>query len=149
MIRNTNSFKCANDSDTKIKFEKYREQGEKDKKASTLPHVLNGFLNAKGMMPPEAYKAAHLERQIFDGMLNFKVVRYSSNRTLLQTAIGLGLTLPETETLLQSAGRSFRPDYLEDEIFKFAIENGLNMWEVESLAESYGIEVGYARQPRK
>lgn len=149
MNRNTNYFKCASDDDTKTRFEKYREQGEKETKKNTLPHVLNGFLNTKGMMPPEVYRAAHLDRQVFDGMLNFKAVKYSSNRTLLQTAIGLGLTLPETSTLLQSAGRAFRPNCLEDEIFKFAIENKLNMWDVESLAESYGIEIGYARQPRK
>lgn len=108
---------------------------------SALPYILQDFMDKYGKTPSQVYKAAFLERQVFDRLLNFANPQRGSKRTLLQAAIGMGLDREETDILLASCGHSLEPTSKVDGIFAYAIDHEMDMWDVYDLAEMANVEL--------
>lgn len=72
-------------------------------KEPTFGDVVFRFMAKKGLEPPQVYKRAYIRRQDFSRLTGPKCTGMRIGK-VFNVAIGLGLTLDETDELLHSAG---------------------------------------------
>ena len=93
----------------------------------------------KGMTDPEVYQAANLTKQTYH-KIKSKPDAVPKKKTILALAIGLHLTIRETNTLLMKAGYALSDYFLFDRIIKYFLDtqdydfdhinNMLDFWEL-------------------
>lgn len=105
----------------------------------TLPDYLQALLREKGLKRPDVIRDANLNAtfgyQIFTG------TRGAGRDTVLQLAFAMGLTLRETNRLLQAAGlNGLYCKSRRDGIIIFCIEHGASLQEVNEELYRFGEE---------
>lgn len=124
------------------------------KKTSDFNAFLNNYENAMQEVPFSAYlselceknhlvaehiiKTAQLDRtyghQLFNG------TRKPSRDKVIQLAFGFGMTVEDTQNLLQIAGKSpLYPKIMRDAAILFCLGRGRNIFETQSLLESLNL----------
>ncbi len=105
----------------------------------SLAQMLTDLLNEKGLHKAAVIRAAELSEvyayQIFSG------IRIPERKKLLCLAVGMGLNLDETQTLLKCAGYS--PLYVKlpfDSVVLYGICNGMSVVEINELLYDYNLE---------
>ena len=101
----------------------------------SVSDYLNALCRKRGIRPAEAIRRAHIERtygcQIFNG------TRVPSRDKLLQIAVGMGLSLDDTQDLLKKSGKNpLYPRIKRDAACMFALTHGMNTMEVQELLAS-------------
>ncbi len=94
--------------------------GDLDEPFST---TLLRLIDAKGKDDVEVYKKANLDRRLFSKIRNNRDYM-PSKRTVLALAIGLELSLDETDDLLQRAGFALSHSQVADVIVEYFIMHG-------------------------
>ena len=100
--------------------------------------LLASFCDQRGLIPERAIFRAQIDRtyghQLFNG------TRRPSRDKVLQLAVGMGLTVEETQQLLQSAGKSpLYPRLKRDAALIFCLKNGYDMMTAQELLSPYGL----------
>lgn len=100
--------------------------------------LLASFCDQRGLIPERAIFRAQIDRtyghQLFNG------TRRPSRDKVLQLAVGMGLTVEETQQLLQSAGKSpLYPRLKRDAALIFCLKNGYDMMAAQELLSQYGL----------
>ncbi len=124
-----------------IRANNFKNVLEKNKDAFAKPSVseyLNILCGKYSMTPVEVIRQAHIERtygyQIFNG------TRLPSRDKLLQIAIGIGLSMEETQNLLKNAGKNLLyPRIKRDATCIFGLSHGMKLMEVQELLASVGL----------
>lgn len=119
-------------------FQQFYEDSEKDFEKCSLPIYLNKLCVERNLKPSEVIRSAQIERtyghQIFNG------TRVPSRDKLIQIALGVGLSLEETQALLKVAQKSMLYAKIErDAACIFGILHGMNVMEVQDLLASVNI----------
>ena len=137
-IVNTNTlmkrlFKAA-DLDT------YLEGNESDLHSPDFYTLLKQACEKRNMLPAQVIERAQIERtyghQLFNG------TRRPSRDKVLQLALGLGLSVDETQRLLRAAGKSpLYPRLKRDAALIFCLKNGYDMMETQEILEKHGISL--------
>lgn len=89
----------------------------------TFAVTLMKLIDKKGITDVQCYKRSNVSRKTFS-KLNTDADYRPSKETALHFAIGLRLSLDETEQLLRTAGFSLSGNDKTDQIFEFYIRNG-------------------------
>ena len=105
-----------------------------------FPELLRSFCEGRGMVPERVIQRAQIDRtyghQLFNG------TRRPSRDKVIQLALGLGLSLEETQQLLQAAGRSpLYPRLKRDAALIFCLKNGYDMMETQEILEKHEISL--------
>ena len=92
--------------------------------------LLRALSDERGLSPERVIQQAQIDRtyghQLFNG------TRRPSRDKVLQLALGMGLSLEETQHLLQAAGRSpLYPRLKRDAALIFCLKNGYDMMETQ------------------
>lgn len=80
------------------------------------------MIDEKGLLDPEVYKKANIDRKHFNHIINTKNYR-PKKETAVALAIGMKLNIKETNTLLERAGFILSRSSKFDLIIKYCIEN--------------------------
>jgi len=84
------------------------------------------IIGEKGFTEPEVYKRAGIDRRHFGKIRNDFENRYRpSKKTAVALALGLGLSLDETNEFIGRAGYSLSRSILADVIVMYFLENGV------------------------
>lgn len=95
------------------------------------------LIDAKGKDDVEVYKRANLDRRLFSKIRSNKGYM-PSKRTVLALAIGIGLSLPETNDLLKRAGFALSRSQVSDVIVEYFIIHGkYNIFEINEVLFRY------------
>ena len=126
-------FKAA-DLDT------YLEGNESDLHSPDFYTLLKQACEKRNMLPAQVIERAQIERtyghQLFNG------TRRPSRDKVLQLALGLGLSVDETQRLLRAAGKSpLYPRLKRDAALIFCLKNGYDMMETQEILEKHGISL--------
>ena len=100
--------------------------------------LLRSFCDERGLVPERVILAAQIDRtyghQIFNG------TRRPSRDKVLQLAFGMGLTLEETQRLLQSAGKSLLyPRLKRDAILIYCLNLHYDIIQTQTTLGEYGL----------
>ena len=100
--------------------------------------LLRSFCDERGLVPERVILAAQIDRtyghQIFNG------TRKPSRDKVLQLAIGMGLTLEDTQRLLQSAGKSLLyPRLKRDAVLIYCLNLHYDIIQTETMLGEYGL----------
>lgn len=107
------------------------------KQDDTFAVTLLKLIDKKGVTDVECYKRSNVSRKTFSKINTQKDYR-PSKQTVLAFAVGLELTLDETETLLRSAGFSLSPSYTADRIVEYFIRSGnYDVFEINAALYQY------------
>ncbi len=103
----------------------------------TFAVTLLKLIDKKGLTDVECYKRANVSRKTFSKINTQKNYR-PSKQTVLAFAVGLQLTLEETETLLRTAGFSLSRCYVADKIVEYFIRSGnYDIFEINAALYQY------------
>jgi hypothetical protein len=80
------------------------------------------MIDEKGLLDPDVYKKANIDRKHFNHMKNDKYYR-PKKETAVALAIGMRLNIKETNILLERAGFVLSKSSVFDLIIKYCIEN--------------------------
>ncbi len=100
--------------------------------------LLRALSDERGLIPERVIQQAQIDRtyghQLFNG------TRRPSRDKVLQLALGMGLSLEETQHLLQAAGRSpLYPRLKRDAVLIFCLKNGYDLMETQEMLGKYDI----------
>ena len=105
----------------------------------TFTQLVIRFMREKHMDPPEVYTNACLDRKLFSKILcnmDYQPKKY----TAVRLALGLKLSLEETDKLLNAAGFVLSRSKLTDLVISYCIgANKRDVWEVNGLLEDFGL----------
>ena len=91
------------------------------------------MIDERGLLDPEVYKKANIDRKHFNHMKNTKDYR-PKKKTAVALAIGMKLNLKDTNTLLERAGYVLTSASRFDLIIRYCIEHGIyNIFDVNEL----------------
>lgn len=103
-----------------------------------LSEYLRRLCEERDLVPEQVIKKAQIDRtyghQLFNGTRN------PSRDKLIQLAMGFGLSLEETQTLLKKAGKSMLyPKLKRDAACIYGISHGMNVMELQELLLSVDV----------
>lgn len=101
----------------------------------TYVHYL---LKSRGMKPKEVQDRGWISKHVFTKINKNPETYQPAKITAFQLCIGFGLNIDESIDFLAKAGYTFSPSMKEDLIWKFGIENGLDIYDISDLLEKYG-----------
>jgi len=118
----------------------FLQRNEQYLRPEAFPEMLRSFCDKRGLVPERVIQRAQIDRtyghQLFNG------TRRPSRDKVLQLAISLGLSLEETQQLLQAAGRSpLYPRLKRDAALIFCLKNGYDMMETQEILGKYEISL--------
>ncbi|MBQ9743393.1 MAG: macro domain-containing protein [Ruminococcus sp.] len=103
------------------------------------------LIDLKGMDDVECYKKANVSKQTWYKIMNDK--HYKPNKkTAISFAVALGLSLTETQELLESVGFVLSHSSLFDVIIMYCLSNGIyDVCEIDAILFSYDQETLYSK----
>ncbi|MBR0355539.1 MAG: helix-turn-helix domain-containing protein [Oscillospiraceae bacterium] len=122
----------ANDLDT------YLEGNESDLECPAFDALLKQYCEQRKMLPAHVIEQSQIERtyghQLFNG------TRRPSRDKVLQLALGLGLSVDETQRLLRAAGKSqLYPRLKRDAVILYGIQKKLPILAVQESLTKYAL----------
>ena len=119
-------------------LDSYLQSNESQLLAPDFPALLEQYCRQRGLLPAHVIEQSQIERtyghQLFNG------TRRPSRDKVLQLAIGLGLTVDETQKLLRSAGKSpLYPRLKRDAVILYGLRKGLPILAVQESLTKYGL----------
>ena len=116
----------------------FLQRNEPHMQAADFCTLLQSFCQQRQMIPERVILLAQIDRnyghQLFNG------TRRPSRDKVLQLAIGMKLSIEETQQLLQAAGRSpLYPRLKRDAALIFCLKNGYDMMETQETLGKYEI----------
>jgi len=90
----------------------------------TFTEMLLRLIDEKGLEDVTVYKRANLDRKLFSKIRSARDGYQPSKATVLALAVGMSLSLEETEDLLAVAGYALSPAYPRDVIVRYFLESG-------------------------
>ena len=82
------------------------------------------MIDERDLKDPDVYKKANIDRKLFNHIINDKDYR-PKKQTAVALAIGMGLNIHDTDTLLERAGFVLSRSSKFDLIIRYCIENGI------------------------
>ena len=118
----------------------FLQRNEQYLRPEAFPEMLRSLCERRGLVPERVIQRAQIDRtyghQLFNG------TRRPSRDKVLQLAISIGLSLEETQQLLQAAGRSpLYPRLKRDAALIFCLKNGYDMMETQEILGKYEISL--------
>ena len=115
-------------------------------KEKCFGYLLMDLIRQKGITEVQCYKRSNVSRKTFSKICNEPKYR-PSKETVLSFAIGLELTLEETEQLLKTVGFSLSGSEKRDRIVEFYIRNGCyKINEIDAALFQYGEKCLFNRE---
>ena len=116
----------------------FLQQNEQHLRTVDFQTLLRDYCAARNMIPERVILLAQIDRtyghQLFNG------TRRPSRERVLQLAVALGLSLEETQRLLQAAGRSaLYPRLKRDAVVIYCLKNGYDMMRTQELMSRYDL----------
>ena len=102
----------------------YEDSSMKFVPDESFSECLIRMIDERGMLDPEVYKRANIDRKHFNHIKNDKHYR-PKKETAVALAIGMKLNIKETNTLLERAGFVLSNSSVFDLIIKYCIEHGI------------------------
>ena len=119
-------------------LETYLEGNESNLHSPDFYTLLKQACEKRNMLPAQAIERSQIERtyghQLFNG------TRRPSRDKVLQLALGLGLSVDETQRLLRAAGKSpLYPRLKRDAVILYALQKKLPILTVQENLTKYGL----------
>jgi len=116
----------------------FLQRNEQYLQAADFCELLRTFCERRNLIPERAILLAQIDRtyghQLFNG------TRRPSRDKALQLAVGMNLSVEETQQLLQAAGKSaLYPRLKRDAALIFCLKEGYDMIETQDLLGRYGL----------
>ncbi|MBQ8983423.1 MAG: helix-turn-helix transcriptional regulator [Lachnospiraceae bacterium] len=106
----------------------------------TISDYLNQLCNERNLVPEHVILKAQIERTY--GHQFFNGTRTPSRDKLIQLAFGFGLSLDETQKLLEISGKSILyPKIKRDAICIYAISHQMSVMELQDMLDSNGLPI--------